>query len=381
MKNKFILIIMYVLMFLSLDLFSQAPCVNPVVINDPLVANADYNHALRLLDARCAWTITRGSRDIIVGVVDTEFDTLHEDLRHTFARIGGLGTNTFSHGTAVASCVATGTNNGIGIAAIGYNTRVNGYRVVSSGGSASEAAIWSAVYEAYRDGIKIINVSWASVGASRSQIQQMVNDGVVLVVAAGDNPSTFHQAYADIPGVINVSGVDATNHHGPTGNASNAWVDVCVLSRQVANCRPGNQYQVDQGAFTSFAAPQVAGVVALMRSVNPNLTPPQVENILKETTDRIPDDHLFLGNPKPGRVNAFRALRRTLCTLPSSGRTFSGTVTTDSIVNGNNVHISNNITVRPGGHLRVNACNSVTITSGNITVEPGGTLDISVYGP
>ena len=64
----------------------------------------------------------------------------------------------------------------------------------------------------------------------------MTDNGVVLVFAAGNIRSTqslCHQVYANIPGVINVSGVDVNNNHEPTKTVYNSWVDVCALSMWV----------------------------------------------------------------------------------------------------------------------------------------------------
>ena len=102
-------------------------CDNPVSINDAwIVNNLINNDALDLLNAQCAWTITKGNSDIIVAVIDTEFETIHEDMINTFVSTVGTQTYPMNHGTSVSSCVATGTNNNKGIAGIGYNTRVKG---------------------------------------------------------------------------------------------------------------------------------------------------------------------------------------------------------------------------------------------------------------
>ncbi|NLJ82590.1 MAG: S8 family serine peptidase [Bacteroidales bacterium] len=321
--------------------YYELACDNPVPINDTWIANNLINNdALNLLNAQCAWTITTGDPNIIVGVIDTEFDTTHEDLINTF--VGAVGSQTYfqNHGTSVSSCVATGTNNSKGIAGIGYNTRVKGYH--ADGGT-----LWNNIWQAYQDGIKIINVSWTGIGSYPNilAVQEMTDNGVVLVVAAGNTTtSTSHSAYANIPGVINVSGVWATNLHSGTNHAENQWVDVCALSKNVAVCIPGNTYGTDSG--TSFASPQVAGVVALIRSINNNLTPAEIENIIKTTTDPIGDAHLFPGKIGTGRVNAYKAVLKAMCydgETPGS-ISYSQTWDTEKYIVGN-VIIENGITL------------------------------------
>jgi subtilisin family serine protease len=230
-----------------------------------------------------------------------------------------------NHGTAVSSCVAAGTNNNKGIAGIGYNTGIKGYHT-------SGFDLWNRIWQAYQEGIKIINVSWTGIGSYPNllAVQEITNNGVVLVVAAGNSStSTSHSLYANIPGVINVSGVWANNHHNGTNHAQNQWVDVCALSKNVAACVPGNTYNTESG--TSFAAPQVAGVVALIRSINNKLSPAEIENIIKSTTDPIADAYLFPGLLGTGRVNAYTALQATP-PCPTIVN-FKGTITTPIIVN------------------------------------------------
>ncbi len=283
------------------DYYEPAICDNPIAINDTWIVNNWINNdALQLLDAQCAWTITTGDPNIIVGVIDTEFETTHEDLINTFAGIVGSPGYPQNHGTAVSGCVATGTNNNKGIAGIGYNTKVKGYHV---SGTNTNNSLWNNIWQAYLEGIKIVNVSWTGIGSYPNllAVQEMTNNGVVLVVAAGNTPtSTNHSAYADIPGVINVSGVWANNHHEGTIHAHNQWVDVCALSKNVALCIPGNIYGT--GGGTSFAAPQVSGVVALLRSINISLSPPDIENIIKSTTDPKPMLIYILDNLEQGEL-------------------------------------------------------------------------------
>jgi len=361
------------------DYYKPAACGNPVSINDNEIASGlKSNKALELLDAQCAWTITKGNNNIIVGVIDTEFDTNHEDLVNTFAGVVGTRTHPDVHGTRVSSCVATGTNNYIGIAGIGYNTRVRGYYV--NGGT-----IWDGIQAAYSDGVKIINVSWTGMGATVNVqvVREMVDNGVVFILGAGNNHDyIYHSSYANIPGVINVSGVDSTNNHSGTLGANdsgkmhahNEYIDVCALSVRVTVCVPENGYEGTHKG-TSYAAPQVAGVVALMRSINPNLSPAEVENIIKATAVPIADAHLFPSQLGAGRVNAYNAVKQTLCILPNKAIS-SQTINTETTVYGNTVNISNS-TVTTNGKLNVTACNGVNINP-SFTINAGGTLTIQV---
>lgn len=282
-------------------------CENPVSVNDDWIVNNKINNdALSLLNAACAWSVTKGSRNIIVGVIDTEFDTTHEDLVDTFESTVGSRVDSQYHGTAVSGSVAARTNNGKGIAGIGYNTRVRGYYV--SGGT-----VWNGVWQAYQDGIRIINVSWSGVGSYPNllAIREITENGTTIVASAGNNPKdSCHYQYADIPGFINVSGVTADNHVTPD-HAHNRWVDVCALSKGIAVCRPNNVYNLSNG--TSNATPQVAGVAALILSVNDKFSPSEIEYIIKNSADPIIDANQYVDAQGrsltgSGKVNAYKAV-------------------------------------------------------------------------
>ena len=362
------------------DYYELATCSNPIAINDEwIVKNWINNDALNLLNAQCAWTITKGDPNIIVAVIDTEFETTHEDLINTFVGVVGIRTHPDNHGTYVSSCVATGTNNNKGIAGIGYNTRVKGYH--TNGGN-----LWSNIWQAYLDGIKIINVSWTGIGSYPNllAVQEMTNNGVVLVLGAGNNPSQAgsHQAYANIPGVINVSGVAANNTHGGTGNAQgthvhNQWVDVCALSMGVTGCWPGNIY-VDWNG-TSYAAPQVAGVVALIRSINNNLSPADIENIIKSTTDPIADAHLFPGLIGTGRVNAYKAVQAACATTSSTVNFISQPPVTSNrtIISCGDINIQN-VTITNSATLTLQAVGNINVQ--NVKVQNNAKLILDARG-
>jgi subtilisin family serine protease len=92
------------------------------------------NTALELMKARFAWKITKGSPGVFVGISDTPVDYSHEDLAGKEAGsilISGTVNSVNGHGTTVASIMAASTNNGKGIASIGYNTKI--FSVGSSG--------------------------------------------------------------------------------------------------------------------------------------------------------------------------------------------------------------------------------------------------------
>jgi subtilisin family serine protease len=160
---------------------------------------------------------------------------------------------------------------------------------------------------------------------------------------------------------------------------------VCAVSKFVTGCSnrsSGHTYGVtgsqDTG-HTSAAAPRVAGTVALIRSVNSFLTPAQIEQLIKDSSDVTADAHRF-PDSLPGvkrSVNAYRAVRGAKMMACNTTNTFSKTIATiNESVNGGHIIISNT-TVRTGKRLSVSACNSVTI-NGPFLAEAGSMLNINM---
>jgi hypothetical protein len=292
------------------DLASINLCTNPLPpVNDLWIANNWVNNdALTLVDARCAWSITTGDPNISIGIADTEFENLHEDLINQVYQINGPNSSNHYHGTRVFGVAGAQTNNNLGIAGIGYNCKGALERIShSSNGSAWSGNIETAIWNLYTDSIPVINVSWTGTGLDLLAAEEIAEHSVI-VLAAGNTPNgSNHSAIADIPGVVLVSGVDHTGAHGPTGHRHNQWVDLCAQSTNVTTTDISNGYTGDWG--TSYAAPMVSGTIGLMLSVNDCLSPKQIEDILESTTNPITDAANFPNGVGSGYLNAYRAVK------------------------------------------------------------------------
>lgn len=223
---------------------------------------------------------------------------------------GSPSENSSWHGTHVAGTIAAVTNNGTGIAGIAYNAKVLPVRVLGRcGGYTSDIAdgmIWAAGgtvsgAPANPTPAKVLNLSLGGGGACGATQQNAINTarslGATVVVAAGnENQNASNSNPANCTGVVVVA---ATGKTGGRASYSNygANVDVAapggdgsygILSTLNSGATtPGSDsYASYQG--TSMATPHVAGVVALMYSVKPSITPDQVESILKSTARAFP---------------------------------------------------------------------------------------------
>lgn len=324
---------------------------------------------LPLINLPAAWDTTTGSPGVIVAVVDSGILSGHPDLRGQWVPgydfvsdpgsagdgdgidtdpedsatgPGSAGSN--FHGTHVSGTVAAAGNNGIGVAGVAYSARIMPLRALGAGGAGTSYDVNQAIR--FAAGLPndsgtlparradIINLSLGGAPFSpstRDLFRQVRAAGVTVVAAAGNEASSLPSYPAAYEGVISVSAVDAQRRLANYSNTGNS-VDVAA---------PGGDNSVDLngdgypdgvlstggqtgGSFaysflsgTSMAAPHVAGVLALMKSVNPDLTPADLDALLARGS--LSDD---LG--PPGRDDTFghgliNAQRAVLAALEAGG--------------------------------------------------------------
>ncbi|WP_444902445.1 S8 family peptidase [Microbulbifer sp. SSSA007] len=319
--------------------------------NDPSYLNQwHYFETTGGLNLPSAWDVTQGE-GAVVAVLDTGYRP-HPDLvgnilpgydmiSDTFVSVDGDGRDSDAtdpgdwytnkacgddpripsesdsswHGTHVAGTIAGVTNNNMGIAGVAYKAKVVPIRVLGRcGGYTSDIAdgiIWGAGgsvsgLPTNANPAQVLNLSLGGGGSCDTTTQNAINTarslGATVVVAAGnDNTNASQFSPASCNGVITVA---ATNRNGGRSYYSNYGnvVDVAapggaqsflndpngILSTHNSGATnpSSDSYFYSQG--TSMAAPHVAGAAALLYSVNPNLSPDEVESILTSTARSFP---------------------------------------------------------------------------------------------
>lgn len=257
-----------------------------------------------------AWQLADGS-GVIVGITDEGVDLSHPEFSGRLVLpTTGCKTDTVDqdydpsdsggHGTHVAGIVAAGIN-GQGIVGIAPRARILPIRLLGPLGGTTFMVV-TGMLCAVEQGARVFNASWGSFSYSKAEddaLRTVVASGVVPVFAAGNsytegNPRTYPAAFAEtIDGVVAVGASTPTDRIA-SFSSSGPWVTLAAPGTTIYSTLP-----VVQGSYgflqgTSMAAPHVTGVVALLLSRNPNLSPPQVKAILKQTA--------FLpcaGYPKP----------------------------------------------------------------------------------
>ena len=221
------------------------------------------------------------------------------------------------HGTWVSGIIAAKANDGYGIAGISWTDKVMPVKIMDGTGTGTTADLMEGIRWAADHGADVINMSVGGFPYSQL-VQDAVNyawvKGVVLVGAAGNNrrSETYYPASYN-----NVVSVSATQTEDEFSNWS-SWgpkVDVCAPGSSVltTNCYTCTYADHDSWGThtyisgTSFATPNIAGVIALIRARWPNAPPGDVVARLTSTVDDLGYGG-WDGHYGWGRINAFRAV-------------------------------------------------------------------------
>jgi len=298
-----------------------------VIPNDPWYAGAEWH--LPKIAAPSAWSTTTGSSNLIVAILDTGVDASHPDLAGNL--VAGWNvfdkntdtTDVHGHGTNVAGTVGARTNNALGVASMCWNCKLMPIRISDASGYATYSDTASGLTWAADHGAKVANISYIVSGSSAvtTAAKYFQDKGGVVTVSAG-NYSTFDSAN-DNPYILTVSATNINDLHSDFSNYGNN-IDVSAPEGVYTTARGGG-YAYAGG--TSFSAPIVAGIAALVWSANPALTPTQVQNIVKQSADDLgaPGWDIYFGS---GRVNAARAVAMAGgAPMPSPSPTASPTPT------------------------------------------------------
>ena len=295
--------------------------VNDMVPDDPLYASQWH---LRAVSCPAAWGMTSGSDQVTIAMCDTGVDSTHPDLASKLLpgwNVVDNNTDTspvYAHGTWTSGTAAATGNNGIGVAAPALDCRILPIRVSdSSNGSALLSDLAAGVVWAADHGARVVNVSYE--GATSETLSDagayLQSKGGVLVMAAGNTGGYY--AGSDSP-YITVVGATDQNDGLAAFSRTGPLVDLSAPGLGILTTGLDGTYQQVSG--TSFSAPIVAGAVGLMLSVNPLLTPAQVDTILKVTADDLGPSGWDPGYGW-GRLNVGRAIKVIEDTLAGASDT------------------------------------------------------------
>ncbi len=328
------------------------------VPNDPLVGS---QQALATIRMPAAWDLQQGNPGIVIAISDNGVDQQHEDLQ------GSLWTNTGEipdnmidddnngyvddyqgynftwqeegtqpgvtinyrangHGTRVAGIACATTNNGIGMAGIAWNCRMLPMKTARTDQNGILYGYQSLMYAAQM-GARIVNCSWGAVKPP-SVIDQDIVDyctelGTLIVASAGNHGDgtgglgwqlvNFPASYRGVLGVGETTAGDAVVQSSGLGiNAG-----VMAPGNRATTTEAGGGYATQGITGTSFAAPIVSGVAALVAAQYPTLPPRQIAALIEETATNIDGSNPGYANVLPGRVDAQAALSTAPQSVPA----------------------------------------------------------------
>ncbi len=220
-----------------------------------------------------------------------------EDINYGNNKISG-DLEIESHGTSVAGLIAASRNNHIGIEGIINNTKIMPLRIVPKGDE-YDKDVANGIRYAVDNGAKVINMSFGKEFSLHREyvteaIKYAAKNDVLLVCAAGNDGFSIDKNNYYPNDAIN--SVEVSNNFIKVGastpyldarliagfsNYGNVNVDIFAPGDDIYTTAPNNKYKSDGG--TSFAAPIVSGVAALIRSYYPSLSAAAVKDILMQS--------------------------------------------------------------------------------------------------
>ena len=347
---------------------AHSPAIPPAQSQTRPTAPEIARYDMTNIGADLAWSVNRGSPSVTVGVLDTGVDDQHADLEGNFdaadsasCAYGRVDTRPGAwrpvgdHGTHVAGTIAA-AKNGTGMAGVAPKVRIASVRVAEdpSGLFFAENTICAFVFAGDR-GLDVTNSSFytdpwlfacpgdpdqaAILEGVKRSVEYAEREGVLNVVAAGNenydlaaktaDPTSPNDSTAvtrrvttdclslpaELPGVVTVAALSTGNTKSDYSNYGTGKVAIAAPGDNVYSTVPGGGYGSKSG--TSMAAPHVAGVAALLKSVTPSATPAQLRSRLSAQADDLacpPVDDRCSGTTGvnsfygEGRVDAFQAV-------------------------------------------------------------------------
>ena len=287
------------------------------------------------IQAEPAWSVTTGTSNVVVGVVDTGIDYTHPDLAaNVWSNPGGIGgcavgthgknaitgscdpLDDNNHGSHVSGTIGAAGNNGLGVFGVNWTTSIMGLKFLDASGSGTTAGAIGAIDFAVQAKIAGVNVrvlsnSWGGGGFSQALLDEInkANANDILFVAAAGNASAnidaapSYPASYQTPNMIAVAATDQKDALASFSNYGATSVHLGAPGTNILSTVIGGTYAYYNG--TSMATPHVSGAAALILAVS-TLTTAQLKSTVLNSVD--PDPALAGSTVTGGRLNVCKAI-------------------------------------------------------------------------
>jgi len=272
------------------------------------------------IDAPEAWNKTQGLSKIKIAICDTGIDQDHEDLAGKIVANKNFTwpwsmtvDDKYGHGTHVAGIAAAVTDNGKGVAGVGFKSSLMNAKVLNDSGSGNYSWIANGITWAANNGAKVINLSLGGTSPSstlKNAVDYAWSKGCVIVAAAGnDNTNApLYPAYYD-----NCIAVAATDQNDAKASFSNygTWVDIAAPGVDIFSTMPNHKNKIgikNYGSLsgTSMATPHVSGVAALVWATAYGTSNATVRARIEDTAEEV---GTIWSTYEIERVNAYKAVQ------------------------------------------------------------------------
>ncbi|MFK3987185.1 MULTISPECIES: S8 family serine peptidase [Exiguobacterium] len=286
------------------------------VVAEPRVGHQYY---IKQTGTDLTWNTTRGASDIVIALIDSSADRSHKEL-YNVPRVVNSMKGPYSvdyHGTHTAG-IMSGRHNKFGMAGLAPNVRYHFYNVFY-GKNSEYTDSWTvakAVDTAVAKGANVINMSLGGQDYDRvlaDSIRRARAKGVVIVASSGNDGKKKTSFPANMKEVIAVGAIDANRRVAAFSNMD-SQVKIVAPGVNVLSLGVKNSFVYMDG--TSMAAPMVSAGIALVKSVNPFLTPADIDALLQKmprasgkTYTELNTKRLIDATPRPVALSAPSTLK------------------------------------------------------------------------